>query len=140
MPGKIPRGVRNNNPGNIDFAIGNKWVGQIGIETGVDNPRFARFDRPENGIRAIAKLLINYHGKGFNTVRKMINRWAPPVENDTGAYVRSVADKLGIDPDQTLTISTYLLVVMVNAIIQHENGYSPYSVDVIRDGVERAIK
>jgi len=140
MTGKIPRGVRNNNPGNIDYSKANQWQGQTGIETGVDNPRFAVFSDPVFGIRAIAKLIIGYHGKGFNTVRKIINRWAPPVENDTGAYVRSVAAKLEIDPDQTLTISVYLLVVMVGAIIKHECGYSPYSVDVIRNGVERAFK
>jgi len=140
MTGKIPRGVRNNNPGNIDYSKANNWLGQVGIETGVDNPRFARFSHPVYGIRAIGKLLINYHGKGYNTVRKMINRWAPPVENDTGAYVRSVADKLGIDPDQPLTLSAYLLTVMVAAIIQHENGYAPYSTDVIGDGVRSALK
>lgn len=136
----LPRGVRNNNPGNIDYSKANQWQGQVGIETGVDKPRFAKFDMPENGIRAIAKLLINYHGKGYTTVRAMINRWAPPVENDTGAYVNSVAAKLGIDADQPLTISAYMLEVMTAAIIQHENGYAPYSIDVIRRGVLRAIK
>lgn len=134
---KATRGVRNNNPGNIDYSKANQWLGQIGIETDVPNPRFAVFDKPENGIRAIAKLLVGYHAKGFNTVRKMINRWAPPVENDTGAYVKSVADKLGIDPDMKLHISSYMLTVMASAIIVHENGYQPYDIDTISAGVRR---
>ncbi len=134
---KLPRGVRNNNPGNIDYNPNNKWFGQIGIEQDVPNPRFAKFDSPENGIRAIAKLLVGYHAKGFNTVRLMINRWAPPVENDTGAYVNSVANKMDIGPDEKLHVSSYMLQVMVTAIIEHENGYQPYSSDQIYDGVRR---
>lgn len=38
------RGIRNNNPGNIDFNPLNAWLGQIGLEVGVAKPRFARFD------------------------------------------------------------------------------------------------
>ncbi len=55
-----PRSVRNNNPGNIDFNPRNTWQGQLGLEIGVAKPRFARFDDPENGIRALGRLLINY--------------------------------------------------------------------------------
>jgi len=136
----LPRGIRNNNPGNIDFNKLNNWRGQVGIETGVENPRFAKFDMPENGIRAIAKLLITYHNKGFRSVKAMINRWAPPVENDTGAYSQAVARKMEIDENQTLTISAYMLTIMVTAIIQHENGYQPYDAETIRRGVVSALK
>ncbi len=77
------RGIRNNNPGNIDYNPRNDWQGQLGYEQGVTKPRFARFDSPENGIRALAKLLINYRGKdgmpgvggkGIDTVRETIKR------------------------------------------------------------------
>ena len=54
-----PRGVRNRNPGNIDFNPRNAWQGQLGLEQGVANPRFARFDVAENGIRALGKLLTS---------------------------------------------------------------------------------
>lgn len=137
---KLPRGVRNNNPGNVDYSPLNKWVGQVGIEQDVPNPRFARFDIAQNGIRAITKILMSYHRKGFNTVRLMINRWAPPKENDTGAYVKAVADRLDIGADTELTLSIYLLQVMVTAIIQHENGYLPYNSEIVRDGVSRAFQ
>lgn len=95
-----PRGIRNNNPGNIDFNPRNPWQGQLGMEEGVARPRFARFDQPENGIRALAKLLINYRGKdgmpglgakGIDTVLEAISRWAPTSENDTRAYAEAVA-------------------------------------------------
>ncbi|MEF0148439.1 structural protein P5, partial [Pseudomonas guariconensis] len=99
------RGVRNNNPGNIDFNPRNDWVGQLGLELGASKPRFARFDSPENGIRALGKLLIAYRGKdgmpgvggkGIDTVLETINRWAPSNENDTKAYALAVAKRLGV--------------------------------------------
>ena len=56
---KTTRGIRNNNPGNIDYNPRNDWAGQIGLELKVGNstPRFARFDTAENGIRALGKLI-----------------------------------------------------------------------------------
>jgi len=138
---RLPRGVRNNNPGNIDFNPKNKWRGQIGLEEGVSNPRFARFDTPQNGIRAIAKLLLNYHKKGFTTVQMMINRWAPPNENDTGAYVKAVALVVGVQPTEHIpALSLFQLVQMTQAIIRHENGYEPYNRAVITDAVREAFK
>lgn len=135
----MPRGIRNNNPGNIDYNRANKWKGQLGLEVGTPKPRFARFDTPENGIRAIAKLLLGYHRKGFTTVAAMINRWAPPVENDTGSYAHAVAKRLGVKPDQPITLDYKTLVIFVTAIIMHENGMQPYSVDQIWTGVTRAF-
>ncbi|MEQ1977397.1 hypothetical protein ABLA76_16585, partial [Xenorhabdus sp. SGI240] len=81
----MTRGIRNNNPGNIDYIPANKWQGQIGIETGVKNSRFCLFESPEYGIRALMKLLTNYHKGGHNSVSKMINRYAPNSENNTSA-------------------------------------------------------
>lgn len=82
MSNSLPRGVRNRNPGNIDFNPANHWVGQIGKEPG---SRFCLFDTPENGIRALRKLLHTYYNKhGLHTVASIIKRWAPEVENDAG--------------------------------------------------------
>lgn len=142
------RGVRNNNPGNIDFNPRNDWQGQLGKETG-PNGRFAVFDTPENGIRALGKLVINYRGKtgepgvgheGIDTVLETIHRWAPPVENDTGSYVASVAKAVGVKPTEPIDIrNPRTLTAMVAAIIQHENGYAPYTSAVIAEGVRRAL-
>lgn len=144
-----PRGVRNNNPGNIDFNQRNAWQGQLGLEVGVAKPRFARFDTPENGIRALGKLLINYRGKdgmpgvggkGIDTVLETINRWAPANENDTKAYASAVAKRLGVgitDPIKIKNLAT--LRGMVVSIIIHENGGNPYEAAVIDEGVLRAL-
>ncbi|WP_296268376.1 structural protein P5 [Pseudomonas sp. UBA6562] len=143
------RGIRNNNPGNIDYNPRNDWVGQLGLEEGVAKPRFARFDSPENGIRALGKLLINYRskdgmpgvgGKGIDTVLETINRWAPSNENDTQAYARAVATRIGVDPTTMIDIkSLATLRGMVAGIIAHENGSNPYSAAVIDEGVRRAL-
>lgn len=144
-----PRGVRNNNPGNIDFNPRNAWQGQLGLEVGVAKPRFARFDEPENGIRALGKLLINYRGKdgmlgvggkGIDTVFETINRWAPSNENDTQAYAAAVAKRLGVRTTDPINIKDpATLREMVVGIIVHENGGNPYPDQVIDEGVRRAL-
>lgn len=143
------RGVRNNNPGNIDFNPRNKWQGQLGLELEARCARFARFDTPENGIRALAKLLQNYRGKngmpgvggpGIDTVRETINRWAPGHENDTEAYIGAVSKALGVKPDAVIDVrQPATLRVLVVSIIKHENGGVPYADPVIDEGVRRAL-
>ena len=139
---KQSRGIRNNNPGNIDYNKNNNWRGQLGIETSAINPRFAKFDKPENGIRALAKLLLNYQRlHKLNTVREIINRWAPPVENITSAYVAACARALDVAADEVINLSDRrLLKLLTVAIIRHENGSQPYSDFVIDTGVNEALK
>lgn len=89
-----PRNVRNNNPGNIiDSQFARSQPGYVRSDG-----RFAVFETPEAGKAAQSALLGSYIDRGFNTVEKIINRWAPPSENDTGTYVRNVARELGVDP------------------------------------------
>lgn len=134
------RGYRNRNPGNIDFNPANKWQGQVGIEATGDPPRFAVFESHEYGIRALAVLLTTYYDRhGLNTVRKIINRWAPGNENDTDAYVNAVCRKIGVGPDDALDLHTYAhMRPLVEAIITHELGGQPYSDAVLDEGLRRA--
>lgn len=142
------RGVRNKNPGNIDFNPRNKWVGQLGIEPG-PNARFAVFDSAENGIRALGKLLLNYRGKdgmpgvgkpGIDTPLEFISRWAPSTENNTLAYAQAIAKRLGVGIRDSIDVSKpETLLQMVTGVIVHENGGNPYSVEVIKEGVRRAL-
>lgn len=88
-----PRGIRNNNPGNIRW--GADWQG-LKKDGKLQDPSFCVFKSPVWGIRALAKLLKNYQRLyGLNTPRKIINRYAPPNENQTQAYIQSVAHQLG---------------------------------------------
>lgn len=126
------RGLRNNNPGNI--RLGAAWQGMSPTQT---DESFVQFVSPEYGIRALARILDNYAARGLTTVASIINTYAPPAENNTGAYVMAVADALGVDPNAQIDV-TSTLPRLVAAIIQHENGLQPYGMDVIQRGIALA--
>lgn len=129
-----PRGVRNNNPGNIR-ATGKPWDGQTG-----DDGEYAKFATPEHGIRALGRNLLSYNKQGFDTVQEIIGRWAPPNENDTGAYVKTVAAKLGVAPDAQIDLTDInTLSKLSKAIMQHENGQMNYSDAQINSGLQAAL-
>ena len=120
-----PRGIRNNNPGNI-VQSGIAWRGKLANPT---DPRFEQFDTPLNGIRALAKLLLSYQDRhSLRTPRGIINRWAPPVENDSLAYAKAFGDALGVGIDETVDLHRpNTLLAATTAIIRHENGQQPYT-------------
>lgn len=117
----FPKGYRLNNPGNIERG-NDKWHG-MAVQL---DPRFITFDAPKWGIRAIIRIIMNYNRLNSNvdTVRAIINRWAPPVENNTDAYVDHVSSVLGVSPDDELTLNNETLIKLSQAIALHENGTS----------------
>ena len=136
----VARGIRNNNPGNIDYNPVNNWQGQLKVDKTIE-PRFCRFDTPENGIRALGKLLQTYQRKhGLKTVRAIINRWAPSSENDTKAYVHSVEFYTGTKEGTEINLKDQkTLKGMIKAIIRHENSNYEYPDSVLDEGVRRAL-
>lgn len=122
---QLSRGIRNNNPGNLR-RTSDPWQGLAADQT---DPDFFQFSDAKWGIRALARLAINYQDRhGLNTVEKIISRWAPPVENATSAYVAHVASRLGIAATEPIDVHDYrVLRPLVEAIITHENGCQPYS-------------
>jgi hypothetical protein len=134
-----PRGIRNHNPGNIDYNPRNAWKGQLPPDARIE-PRFARFDTPHSGIRALAKLLVNYRKiHGLRTIESLIARWAPSNENDTQAYARAVAKEVGISSQASIQLDAPTLEKLVTAIIRHENGQQPYSAELIASAVREAL-
>ena len=124
-----PRGIRNNNPGNIRRSK-IKWLGKV--ESGTDDA-FEQFVSPEMGIRAIARDLMSGYKRGHDTVREIVTEWAPPVENNTRVYIAAVCKALNAAPDTVIDVDRYAIMApMVKAIIQHENGQQPYSENTIR--------
>ncbi len=130
-----PRGIRNHNPGNIDFNPKVKWQN---LDDPPTDGRFCRFKTAPDGIRALCRVLITYQdkrqaadGSKIDTVREIVERWAPPVENDTSAYAAAVRRSLGLDgPEQEGEIDVHQYECMkplVKAIIKHENGQQPYT-------------
>ena len=127
------RGVRNANPGNIRKSK-DQWEGAIG-----DDGAFVIFDSPESGVRALAKNLQSYGRQGYDSIEKIINRWAPPSENDTKSYIDSVVAATGIPATQSLDLSNPdTLSSLAQAISFHETG-SRYNPEVYQQGVARAL-
>lgn len=129
-----PRGLRNNNPGNIERTA-DKWQGMSPDQSA--DSRFVVFDSPLWGLRALARVLMNYASKyGANTIASMIARWAPSNENDTAAYIASVSASTGLDPNTPLSDAD--LAGVVAAIVKHENGQQPYAPELIGQAVQLA--
>jgi len=115
---KLPRGIRNNNPGNIE-AGKDKWNGMIGSDG-----KFVHFKSAPHGLRAIGVILRNYKKKyNINTIEGIIKKWAPPNENNTESYIRNVEQNTGISRDQKLNLNDRdQLKKLINAIVMQENG------------------
>lgn len=137
--------VRNNNPGNL--RIGQPWQGLMPLsEMNADQraeKAFCVFREPKWGFRALAILLRN-DGHVFGpalSVRKIIDRFAPPNENDTQAYILAVAHEVGLDPDAYADTSKREIVFpLCKAIARHETGsWEPYwSDDMLNAGLDLA--
>ncbi|EML8836423.1 TPA: lytic transglycosylase catalytic [Escherichia coli] len=129
------RGERNNNPGNLNFA------GQAGASLERPGGRFARFETAFDGLRALARQLMLYAGRGINSVEKIISTWAPASDNNnTTAYIRAVSQRLGVDPRAALNMSDpQTMSALMSSIIQHENGRNIYSRELINKAAVAGI-
>lgn len=122
-----PRGIRNNNPGNIRRST-DSWQGLADPDHQTD-PDFFVFQTPIYGIRAIARILITYQDKyGLQGVKAIVSRWAPPGENKTDAYIAEVIAKTGFAADKAVNMHSYSDVKpFIKAIVLQENGQQPYT-------------
>jgi hypothetical protein len=125
MPGILdPRGIRNNNPGNIRLSK-TVWSGQR--PSPQTDPDFVEFTAPLYGLRALMKTLLTYYLKhGLDTVESMINRYAPPHENATDSYARGVAKAVNVRRTDKIDLrSKGMLIALAQAIVRQENGRPP---------------
>ena len=81
------------------------------------------------GLQIMDDNLSAYGKKGINTLEGIINRWAPPVDengkviNDTASYIKTAAQRLGLDPKQQIDLSNPAVRQAVGtAIMLHEKG------------------
>jgi hypothetical protein len=113
------RGYRNNNPGNLEWISdpARRWSGMIS-----NDGRYAVFDSPQNGTRALGHQLLKYYGAGVRSIRDIISKWAPSTENNTSAYIAHVSSLLGVSADISLNVPQ-VLEQLASAIALHENGY-----------------
>jgi hypothetical protein len=93
-----PLAIRNNNPGNLRFAD------QKGASKGENG--FARFETPEAGLTAMRRqIVLDTQERGL-TLDTFINKYAPPVENETTKYLKTVSKALGIKTTDRVPMSS----------------------------------
>ena len=143
----MKRGIRNNNPLNIRHSA-DQWEGMRAEQT---DPAFVQFETMAYGYRAAWKTLESYSRyfhdlpKAFN-VRNIITRWAPPTENDTDNYIRTVLRLTGLGGNENLTQPSRAtgyerLELLVRAMTTMECGipYKEVDVEAIREGFDLAF-
>ncbi len=106
------RSARNHNPGDIRWGSFARQHGATHGDTGDDRTGMAVFPTDEAGFRAYRELLsvnarlhngtlvFGYLGA---TLREVVSRFAPPIENDTEAYLCNVCAWTGLTPSHILT-------------------------------------
>jgi hypothetical protein len=122
----LPRGIRNNNPGNIKYSAGNNWLGRVPLEQNTDKV-FEQFTCYVYGVRAMIILLRDTYIKkwGLNTVAKIVNKYAPSGDkNNPLAYATTVASFFGWDINQVITADKETIRKLVMAMAYFENGRS----------------
>lgn len=132
------RGIRNNNPGNIEFS--GAWKQQGATREVGNGGRFAAFSTPQEGLRALAIQLKRYDNVGLSTIKDIVTKYAPEKENNTIAYMNAVSRRMGIGINTRLNMSDpAIMQKMMNEIIRFENGYNPYSNDMMREAARFGV-
>ena len=123
-----PRGIRNNNFGNIRKSK-DKWIGLKEVQS---DPSFFQFKEPKYGYRALLKILINYRKKyGLKTISEMINKYAPKKENNTTGYITRVCKEMQVPPTYVPDVEDKAtMCAMAAAISLVENGVPANMVDI----------
>jgi len=117
----LPRGIRLNNPGNVD-RTNIPWQGMANPQT---DPRFITFIAPSWGFRCMARIIRTYTKEGAATVQDIVNKWAPPVENNTSSYVTDVCQRMSVQPTDSFDFNSQIKPLL-KAITWHEQGMFPY--------------
>ena len=114
------RNWRNNNPGNIEYGDFAKKLGAIGTDG-----RFAVFPTYEQGRKAKESLLFENPNYKDKTIAAAISRYAPPSENNTNAYISSVANAVGVSSDTPLSALTPQQRIAMMDAMQKVEGFRP---------------
>lgn len=116
----LPRGIRNNNPGNLT-RTSISWQGEVANNT---DGRFEQFTEFVWGVRAMIRDISGDIKKdGDNTIRKLITKYAPSNENNTAGYISSLSTRTGFGADQILDADDKAVMArLVQQICIIENG------------------
>lgn len=124
----LPRGLRNNNPGNIRITK-DKWQG---LRDKQEDKSFFQFTEIKWGYRALIRTLQNYRKRhGCQTIADFIKRWAPESENNTAGYINRVCKEMQVPNTYIPDINDKAtMCAFAAAISQVENGVPAVMSDV----------
>lgn len=125
-----PRGLRNNNPGNLRLSKDN-WKG---LRSKQEDRDFFQFVSVEYGYRALIITLQNYRRKhDCWNIRDFITRYAPPSENNTESYIKTVCKKMGVPDLWCPNVDDKVTMIMFASAISYvENGVLAEVEDVVK--------
>ena len=132
----LPRGIRNNNPGNL-VLTNIAWQGKIPNDQNTDG-HFEQFKNVESGIRAMAMDIIGDISEGKNTLAKLINEYAPSFENNTTGYINRVSADTGLGVHEVIPMDVCTVQKIIKAKIGVENGAVAFNYitdQMIEDGL-----
>ena len=130
-----PRGIKNDNPGNIRWSHAMTWDG----ESGTDNNGFVIFSTPADGLRALATLLTTYQVREhIHTVTDLVERYAPAGVVLEDSYAGFISEVVGVGRTERIDIIALMPLIM-RAMIWFENGQNPYAWWAINNAVEDIV-
>jgi hypothetical protein len=114
------RGIRNNNPGNIRIKSALTWAGQGRAWYGFLYSSSSNLWPLVFGLCSL--ILLGKHKRGLDTIQELINVWAPPIENDTTAYINNVSARSGIPKNVVFSPTKANFLAIAKAMAISENG------------------
>lgn len=120
----VPLGIRSNNPLNL-MPGGHEQV----------------FPNPTEGYVAGARNLLTYARRGWDTIEQIVKHWAPAAAgNNVKAYVADLVQRLGVGAQAHLNLyDPETLQRVMSAMTIHEQGYNPYSAQLIGQASRYAL-
>lgn len=127
-----------NNPGNVRPGAVD-YAGQTGVAISKKGSgRFLTFDTPQSGLNSMSNVIgqivrvkiPDRFAKGELasdkfTTRNLVSVYAPSSENKTGEYIDFVSKRLGVKPDDELSVSdAATMAKLIDTMVRHESGHA----------------
>jgi hypothetical protein len=125
---ELTRNDRTNNPGMLRYTPTSRdEYGAIGGDRNAQDGPMAVFATKEAGSAALDANLHKYNKKyGLSTIRGIIEKWAPPNENDTEAYISKLSKELNVGPNDKLDMDDPKVIAALGKNIAKVEGKGSY--------------
>ena len=117
---RLPRGMRNNNPGNI-YITKKAYLGKIPISKRKDR-QFEQFEKYWHGVYNLTSILhFYYFDKKANTIEKLVNKFARPGQL-LKPITQSITKATGIRPRKEIHFTRENIYLIVCELTRYENN------------------